>query len=482
MEFSVDISEPLCNIFNSATIKGIWPKHWKHEVVTPVPKVYPPKSPDDLRKIACTKNLSKVYEALLSETIIKDISPNIDKAQYGNKKGLSTTHYLVNMINRILTIVDSNSNSEKYAVVAQLIDWSKAFDRQDATLGIQSFIKCGVRSSVIPILMSFFQGRTMTVKWNGCMSSSRDLPGGSPQGSTFGLLQYDVNSDSNARHIPQNLKFKFVDDLSTLELINLLMIGLSSYNIINHVASDISVGQKFIPKENLVSQQYLNQIENWTLENKAKLNVEKTKVMIFNFCEDYQFRTRLYVENTLLETIQETKLLGTIVTSDLTWHSNTNMLVRKSFMRMQILHKLSSFSVSQNDLKEIYILYIRSILEQNCQVWHFSLSEEDKISLERVQKVAFKVILKSRYIDYENALKVMQLKTLEERRSYLCLKFAKKCIKHPVANEMFPLNPPSEHYTRRHEKFKVQKARTSRLRDSSIPQMQRLLNADVINT
>ena len=152
------------------------------------------------------------------------------------------------------------------------------------------------------------------------------------------------------------------------------------------------------------------------------------------------------------------------------------MLVRKAFMRMQILHKLNSFSVGQEDLKTIYILYIRSILEQNCQVWHFSLSEEDRSSLERVQKVAFKVILQSEYTDYENALEVLQLKTLDERRTDLCLKFAKKSLKHPVASEMFPMNNSSGHFTRKQEKFKVQRARTSRLRDSSIPQMQRLLN------
>ena len=32
--------------------------------------------------------------------------------------------------------------------------------------------------------------------------------------------------------------------------------------------------------------------------------------MIFNFTEESQFATRLYMENVLLETISETKLLG----------------------------------------------------------------------------------------------------------------------------------------------------------------------------
>ena len=145
---------------------------------------------------------------------------------------------------------------------------------------------------------------------------------------------------------------------------------------------------------------------------------------------------------------------------------------------MQILHKLNSFNVSREDLKEIYVLYIRSVLELNCQVWHFSLTEEDQLSLERVQKVAFRLILKTDYKDYDHALMVLNMDSIDERRSYLCLRFAKKCLKHPVASAMFPLNPEQKYWTRHHEKFLVQKARTSRLTYSSIPQMQRLLNSD----
>ena len=140
------------------------------------------------------------------------------------------------------------------------------------------------------------------------------------------------------------------------------------------------------------------------------------------------------MEQTLLETIHETKLLGTIITSDLKWHRNTEQLVRRGYTRMQILHKLNSFNVSREDLKEIYVLYIRSVLELNCQVWHFSLTEEDQLSLERVQKVAFRLILKTDYKDYDHALMILNMDRLDERRSSLWLRFAKKCLKHPVAS------------------------------------------------
>ena len=184
------------------------------------------------------------------------------------------------------------------------------------------------------------------------------------------------------------------------------------------------------------------------------------------------------IEGKLLETVHETKLLGTIITSDLKWHKNSEMLIKKAFQRMQMIRHLKSFGVKKEDLVTIYILYIRSILEQNCQVWHFSLTLEDETNIERVQKVALYLILHEEYISYTNALQTLNLTTLKARRTDLCLKFAKRCTKHPLAAQMFPLNSTVKCNLRNREKFKVQPSKTDRLLNSSIPQLQRALNKD----
>ena len=200
--------------------------------------------------------------------------------------------------------------------------------------------------------------------------------------------------------------------------------------------------------------------------------------MIFNFTRDYQFSTRLLINGTLLETLDEMKLLGTLITSDLTWSANTESLV-KGFQRMIILHKLYEFNVPDSEMVNIYNLFIRSVLEQSCALWHYNLSEEDIVDLERVQKVACKVILKDRYIDYSHASEYLNLENLRSRREKLCLKFAKKCLKFEKNRGMFPLNTNLGQDTlRNQEKYEVQFASTSRLLKSSIPQMQRALNAD----
>ena len=324
----------------------------------------------------------------------------------------------------------------------------------------------------------------MVVKWHGLKSTTRDLPGGGPQGCTFGLLEYKSNSNDNVNHVPIDMRFKFVDDLSILEKLNLVLIGLSSYNFRNHVASDVGINDKYLPSCHINSQNYLDQVENWTEVNQMKLNIEKSKVIVFNFTVDSQFATRLFLENTLLETITQTKLLGTIIQSDLKWSENTDMIAKKGYQRMIILRKLYAFNISDSDLvNNIYNLYIRSILEQNCQVWHYDITQEEKSDLERVQKVATKIILQDRYTDYNQALSLLNMEPLGDRRDRLCLNFAKKCLKHKNTKDMFPLHTGPLHtgpdpHLRNPPKYEVQFASTGRLMNSTIPQLQRALNRD----
>ena len=99
----------------------------------------------------------------------------------------------------------------------------------------------------------------------------------------------------------------------------------------------------------------LTKICDWTKKKKMKLNIKKTKNMIFNFSRKYKFTTNMTLENENIETETETKLLGTYITSDLKWNKNTSEIVKQSFKRMQILNRAAQFTTNRNDLRNIYI-------------------------------------------------------------------------------------------------------------------------------
>ena len=361
---------------------------WKVEFVTPVPKIFPPEKLKDLRKISGLLNFSKITDKILADYISEDMKLKRDKSQYGNQKGLSAQHYLINMLHNILTTLDQNSASKSMAVILQMIDWSQAFDRQCHKLGIRSFIDNGVRPSLIPILISFFQNREMVVKWKGLHSKPRSLPGGGPQGDTLGIEEYISQTNNNTDFIDEEDKLKFMDDLSILEIINLVSIGLSSYNCNMHVPSDISVDNFYLDPANIKSQGYLDKIEAWTKEKQMKLNTDKTKYMVFNFTEK-KFNTRLRLEHNQIEQIREDKLLGLVLREDLSWKSNTATLTKRAYTRMIISKNLYKFDVPTAELVQIYILYIRSGLEQSAVVWHASITIGEQRDLERVQRTIY---------------------------------------------------------------------------------------------
>ena len=206
-----------------------------------------------------------------------------------------------------------------------------------------------------------------------------------------------------------------------------------------------------------------------------KINQTKTKSMIFNFTNKYQFTTRLGLNRENVEIVPEIKLLGTVIQNDLTWTSNTSRLVKRANARMVLLRKLCEFGAPIQDLKTIYITYIRSILEQSAIVWHSSLTEENIQDLSRVQKSACKLILKNNYHDYNTALTILDLETLSERRQKLCENFENKWVTNGSISFQ-RIDKTKYMNTRNTDNYIVQHCNTERLKKSAIPHMQRLLN------
>ena len=147
-----------------------------------------------------------------------------------------------------------------------------------------------------------------------------------------------------------------------LEFVNLLTVGLSSFNLKMQVPNDLPTHNQFVEPQNLKSQQWLDEINTWTVNQKMKINEQKTNVMLFNFSSERQFTTRLTINDEPIKVINSTRLLGTIITNDLKRDENTSSIVRKANARMQLLRKLENFGTSADGLKLIYILFVRSQL------------------------------------------------------------------------------------------------------------------------
>ena len=132
-------------------------------------------------------------------------------------------------------------------------------------------------------------------------------------GSTLGIWEFLSQTNNNTDLIPLEDRYKFVDDLTALEIINLLNIGLASHNYKSQVPNDVHMHSQVIESQNLKSQQYLQQIDEWADKQKMIVSQQKTKAMVINFTDKYQFSTRLQLKGENIQIVDKMKILGSIV-------------------------------------------------------------------------------------------------------------------------------------------------------------------------
>ena len=177
-----------------------------------------------------------------------------------------------------------------------------------------------------------------------------------------------------------------------------------------------------------------------------------------------------------LEVVDEIRLLGLIIRSDMKWISNTKNMIAKANKRLWILRRLKYLGAKQTDLVDIYTKQIRCVLELAVPAWHGSISQVEKLDLERIQKCACHIILGESYESYRNALKMLDLESLDSRRNKLSLKFALKSEKHVKFNSWFKPAVKKVNTRFNIHKYCNVRANHTRFAKSSLSFLTRLLN------
>ena len=129
-------------------------------------------------------------------------------------------------------------------------------------------------------------------------------------------------------------------------------------------------------------QNYLNNISQWSEDNKSKIYELKSNKIIFSRSQD-QLVTRLTMNYTNLEQVHAIKFLGLWLTYDMSFSLNCEKICQKAYKRL--LTKLKYVGVKRRDLSDIYKLFIRSCLEYASVVYHSSLTKEQSDMIETVQ-------------------------------------------------------------------------------------------------
>ena len=286
-EFAIELTEPLAHIFNKCIHDGIFPVVWKTAAITPIPKEKTVNSLDQLRPIALTPIFARVFESFIAKWIVDDIAEHIDKKQFGNVKGSSTVHYLVDLLRFVLEGLDKPGH---YAYLST-IDFTKAFDRVNHNIVVKKLIELGVRRSIIPIICSFLTGRTQTTKIGKHTSPPLSTTCGVPQGTKLGPILFLI----------------LVND------------ALSSYENKWKYVDDLTIGEVVKRNQLTTLQNTLDNLSVWCQQNDVLPKPAKCNLMRVCFLRNMEPPTNFILNNVQLYVVPHLKLLGITIQDDLKW-------------------------------------------------------------------------------------------------------------------------------------------------------------------
>ena len=283
---------------------------------------------------------------------------------------------------------------------------------------------------------------------------------------------------NNRRAMPP-IHLKYFDDLTIAEAVNLKQ-SLKympdrdwQWPLINRNRSE-----HILPPENSTINNQLVKISKYSKDNGMQINKPKSKVMSFNSLNrKVDFNPEFELDGEPLEIVDQMKILGVIIKSDLTWTENTRYICSRAYAKMWMIRRLKNLGCNDQELLDVYYKQIRSILEFAVPVWTGAITEKEDNQIERVQRVICSILLGPRYKSYSTALRVLNMESLSNRRIRLVTNFAKNSSIHPKHKHWFKKNIYNGPNTRS-EKLKYCKVKSLKmnLRAGPIAHMTDLLN------
>ena len=232
-----------------------------------------------------------------------------------------------------------------------------------------------------------------------------------------------------------------------------------------------------LPEKNNLLQLYIKDTENFVRDNRMVINKKKTKVISFSKSRKWAFPPELsFSDGTPLEYVSDTRLVGVVVSQDLKWFKNTAYICQKARNKLWILRRMLKLDLDVYQMFDVYTKEIRSILEMAVPVWHSGLTNQQTMDIESIQKVAMRIILKDKYINYQLACQTFSTLTLADRRTKLCSKFASKNFK--SENSLFTSVGTNVDTRQRSDLAKEYKCNFGRFFNSPLPYLARLLNTN----
>ena len=319
------------------------------------------------------------------------------EGQYGLRKRHSTEYAALELVDRI-----SNSLDDRKLPISIFFDLSKAFDTLDYEIILYKLHHYGIRNSTLNWFRSYLTNRTQYIEIDSIKSNARPPLTGVPQGSILGpLLLFIYTNDINK----VSSKFDFILYADDTTMISSMCTLTSDRR--DTASIDANINQE------------LSKISDWPIVNKLSLNISKTKFIQFykqKIMNEDNY-TKLKINDSEIERIQEFNFLGLTINENLDWSSHCNKIAFKTSRTLEIMN-ISKHELPSAIFKLMYDALIMSHFQYCITSWGYSCYR-----LFKLQKRAIRIVTWSKYNAHTDPLfKSKKLLKIEDIFEIQCLK------------------------------------------------------------
>ena len=449
---------PISLLTNLSIETGYVPKILKIAKVIPIYKNKNPELYTNYRPISLLPSLSKIIEKVVHKRLYHFLNSQhiLYDSQYGFRPKRSTIQAITQLTAHILDTLDNKQHS-----ICVFLDLSKAFDTINHATLLVKLHKYGVRGLALEWFKSYLSNRKQFVKFNNIVSSESDVSCGVPQGSVLGPLLFILYTNDLPCALRDSKCILFADDTT------IYMASNNINEIITSITNDMTL------------------LTDWFRANKLSLNVSKTNYMVFTNTPHHIPQFSLYIENKLLNRVENVKFLGIHIDHKLDWGTHIQKCKNKILSGLYALRNVRNLLLHSH-MKSLYYTLIHPHITYGTMLW----GSAKKIHLKKIQVLqnkAIRVLTNTKY--NESALplykltKILPLNDIYQFQLALCMyQLNNKQLSRPL-QALFTINIDIHSYnTRHHLDPHITKRRTQMIIKSflhKIPEFWYILPRDV---
>lgn len=337
----------LVKVFNTIFSAGCFPDSWRCNILQPLHKKGDKNIPSNYRGIAVGSHLSKLFCSILHNRLynFSEAHSLVPDCQIGFKRDARTADHILTL----KCIVDKfvNKSSKEYLFCC-FVDFKAAFDSIPRKALIFKLVKLGIGGKFIAMLQNVYKEVFYSVKADDRYSDNIASNLGVKQGCVLSPLLFNL----------------YLHDLPCI---------FNDCDPVNLQDSEISCllyadDLVIVSKSHSGLQRALDKLSNYCQKWGLYVNLEKTKVIIFNKSGRVITRYTFSYRGTILESVQSYCYLGILFTVSGNFRQACDRLAEQA---SRALFKLKTINVRDN-VSVAYRLFdslILPILRYCSEVW-----------------------------------------------------------------------------------------------------------------